>query len=266
MDEAGRGCLAGPVVVAGLAWEREWAYKQPFFEHLNDSKQLSVKERELLYNQLLQSEIHAQVVVVSPFWIDSFNILKSTLLGFEKSYPLPRVVPTYIDGNHVPVSMRWARPEIGGDARIPVIMAASILAKVARDRLMQAWAERLPDYDFKRHKGYGTAKHLQALQTFGPSPIHRKTFRPVREILPASWPEGRDHLMSIQDPLQAFRLYMQRYHEIPLEHDPELLRYFIGCGLWSNASKPEFRYLPLKTHSPSGISLAFSPSTSGDSP
>ncbi|MCX8503746.1 MAG: ribonuclease HII [Beijerinckiaceae bacterium] len=177
IDEAGRGPLAGPVVVAACILD---ANHIPL--GLNDSKKLTAAKREALYEQILATS-HASIVSVSAQTIDSINIRAATLQGMAQAVRGLAVQPAYalIDGRDVPPGLPCPGDAlIKGDARSVSIAAASILAKVTRDRLMVRAAEFWPGYGFERHMGYGTEAHLDAIKRLGPCPIHRLSFAPLK--------------------------------------------------------------------------------------
>lgn len=180
VDEAGRGPLAGPVVVAAVILDPG----QPI-DGLADSKKLSEARREALFPLIIERALAWSVCEVKPDEIDRVNILQATLLGMQRAVaaldPAPQLA--LIDGNRAPELPCPARTVIGGDALEPAISAASILAKVTRDRCMHALHRRFPDYGFDRHKGYPTAEHLERLARFGPCEQHRRSFAPVRNLL-----------------------------------------------------------------------------------
>jgi ribonuclease HII len=180
VDEAGRGPLAGPVVAAAVILDPN----RPL-EGLDDSKRLSTARREALYDLIRERALAWSVVQVSPAQIDELNILRATLLGMQQAVeglsPAPRLA--LIDGNRAPSLACETRTIVGGDALEPAISAASILAKVERDRIMLEYHRHHPRYGFDCHKGYPTPGHLQRLAEFGPCEIHRKSFAPVREAM-----------------------------------------------------------------------------------
>ncbi|MDR1075357.1 MAG: ribonuclease HII [Xanthomonadaceae bacterium] len=179
VDEAGRGPLAGPVAVAAVILDP----RRPI-AGLNDSKQLSEKQREALYPLIVGNALAWHIEMVETDEIDRLNILHATLEGMRRAVCAlrPAAQLARIDGNRLPKALPCAGQAIvGGDRVEPAIMAASILAKVARDRLMLEMHARYPQYGFDRHKGYGTAVHLAALAKHGPCPQHRHSFAPVRE-------------------------------------------------------------------------------------
>ena len=182
IDEAGRGPLAGPVVVAAVILSPGAI---PY--GLADSKRLSPTRRERLATEIAANALATQVEVVAVEEIDRCNILQATLNGMRRAclalQPLPD--SALVDGNRCPELPVPARAVVGGDAIEPAISAASILAKVTRDRLLVDLADRFPGYGFERHKGYPTRDHLEALQRLGPCPFHRRSFKPVRECLAA---------------------------------------------------------------------------------
>ena len=174
IDEAGRGPLAGPVVVAGVIMP-----KDSMIEGVNDSKKVSEKKREKLYDVILDEAISYSVAIIGQDVIDDINILNATKQGVTKVVEELDVKPnlilvdalTHINTKGIPYDSI-----IKGDAKCYNIAAASIIAKVTRDRIMREWDEIYPQYGFMNHKGYGTAKHIAALKEYGPCPIHRKTF------------------------------------------------------------------------------------------
>lgn len=178
IDEAGRGPLAGPVVAAACILPEGF-----FLEHLNDSKQLTAKKREWLFSQITT---HPSVIyalgMVDEKTIDQINILQATFLAMKKAVQALSTTPDYllIDGNQIPHFEIPSEALIEGDGRSISIAAASILAKVTRDRIMIELDAQYPQYGFKQHKGYGTQQHLTALRVFGPSPIHRTSFAPIK--------------------------------------------------------------------------------------
>lgn len=176
VDEAGRGPLAGPVVAAAVILDD----LQPI-KGLHDSKKLSEKRREKLYDEILAKALCCSIAEASVQEIDSLNILQATLLAMRRAVDGLRLKPVkvLVDGNRLPVLDVRAEAIVQGDALVPAISAASILAKVHRDRLCAQLHAQYPHYGFDRHKGYGTADHLQALAEHGPSPWHRLSFGPV---------------------------------------------------------------------------------------
>jgi len=177
VDEAGRGPLAGPVVAAAVVLDDLQTIKG-----LADSKALSPRRRERLYDEIRAKALCCSVAEASVEEIDRLNILQATLLAMCRAVEGLRLRPqcVLVDGNRLPVLPVQAQAIVKGDARVPTISAASILAKVHRDRLCLALDERHPQYGFAAHKGYPTAEHLQALRRFGPCPAHRRSFGPVR--------------------------------------------------------------------------------------
>ena len=174
IDEAGRGPLAGPVVVAGVIMPQD-----SMIEGINDSKKVSEKKREKLYDLIIEEAISYSVAIIEHDVIDDINILNATKSGVTKVVDELDLKPdliivdalTHINTRGIPYE-----PIIKGDAKCYNIAAASILAKVTRDRIMREWDEVYPQYGFISHKGYGTAKHIAAIKEYGLCPIHRKTF------------------------------------------------------------------------------------------
>lgn len=181
VDEAGRGPLAGPVAVAAVVLD----HARPI-AGLNDSKKLSAARREALYPQIIECALCWCVVLIEPEEIDRLNIFQATMSGMSRSLRgLSMIVhEALIDGNKLPKDLPCpGRAIIGGDALEPAISAASILAKVTRDRLMVGMDAVHPGYGFAVHKGYPTPDHLNALQRLGPCVQHRRSFGPVRRLL-----------------------------------------------------------------------------------
>ena len=173
VDEAGRGPLAGPVCAAAVILPRGET-----IEGLNDSKKLSEKKREALYDEIVRRALCYGIAFATVEEIERFNILEATFLAMNRAIEKLAVVPALalIDGNRSKGITVPSRCVIGGDGKCADIAAASILAKVTRDRYMLQMAERYPQYGFDRHKGYGTAAHYAAIREYGPSPIHRMSF------------------------------------------------------------------------------------------
>ena len=181
VDEAGRGPLAGPVVCAAVILKPR--YRLP---GLDDSKALCEDERERLFPLVQRNALCWQVVFVERDEIDTLNILWATMAGMARAVLALAQAPTQVlvDGDRVPPGLCCpARAVVGGDALHAAIMAASILAKVSRDRHMRMLDARHPGYGFERHKGYSTPEHLEALARLGPCVEHRRSFAPVRERL-----------------------------------------------------------------------------------
>lgn len=176
VDEAGRGPLAGPVVAAAVILDD----LKPI-RGLADSKKLTPRRREHLYDEIRAKALCCSVAQASVEEIDEMNILQATMLAMRRAVQGLRLKPkiVLVDGNRIPALDVPARAIVSGDAIVPAISAASILAKVHRDRWCLEVDEKYPAYGFAMHKGYGTSMHLLALQNNGPSPVHRKSFRPV---------------------------------------------------------------------------------------
>lgn len=184
VDEAGRGPLAGPVTVAAVILDPA----RPI-AGLDDSKKLSEAARERLYPLIVERALAWRIEFVEADEIDRLNILQATLTGMRRALDglQPRADAARIDGNKLPRDLPCpAEALIGGDAIEPAIMAASILAKVARDRRMRELHARYPEYGFDRHKGYPSPAHLDALKTHGPCAEHRRSYAPVRALLTIS--------------------------------------------------------------------------------
>lgn len=180
VDEAGRGPLAGPVVAAAVILDP----KKPI-QGLTDSKKLSEKMREKLYSEIMNNALASAIGFSDVQEIDNINILQATLLAMARAVDGLLIKPTevWIDGNQTPKISYPSKTIISGDLLEPCISAASIIAKVTRDRVMLDYDRKYPQYGFSAHKGYGTAIHLEALQKYGASPIHRQSFAPVKKAL-----------------------------------------------------------------------------------
>ena len=179
VDEAGRGCWAGPVVAAAVILPGSWCP-----ERLNDSKKLSARVREELCREIRASALCWGACAVSAPEIDRTDILRATLRAMGKAVrkldPPPQLV--LVDGLQIPDIPYPAESVVHGDATSAAIAAASILAKVYRDRIMTAWDRRFPGYGFASHKGYGAARHQEALRKLGPCVLHRFSYKPIAEL------------------------------------------------------------------------------------
>lgn len=182
VDEAGRGPLAGPVAVAAVVFDPA----RPRINGLDDSKQLTAARRDQLYDRIIERALAFHIVMMDVTEIDTLNIFQATMLGMRRAVEGVAHVAQFarIDGNKIPKGLPCpAEALVGGDAIDRAIMAASILAKVSRDRFMLELHQHHPDYGFDQHKGYGTPAHLAALRRHGPCPQHRRSFAPVRACL-----------------------------------------------------------------------------------
>ena len=174
IDEAGRGPLAGPVVVAAVIMPED-----SFIEGVNDSKKVSEKKREKLYDEITKTAISWSVSIIDEKKIDEINILNATKRGVTECIASLAVEPNIIVVDaleHINTLGIPYEPIIKGDAKVYCISAASIIAKVTRDRLMREYDEKYPQYGFLQNKGYGTAKHIQAIKEYGICDIHRRSF------------------------------------------------------------------------------------------
>jgi len=186
VDEAGRGPLAGPVVAAAVVLDPAQAIAE-----LNDSKKLSEARREALFDEIIARSRGWAIAEASVAEIDEMNILAATMLAMRRAVAqireqtgLSAIERVHVDGNRCPQPLPCAcLPMVGGDASDPSIAAASILAKVTRDRLVCDLDREYPGYEFARHKGYPTARHRELLVELGPCPAHRRSFGPVRRLL-----------------------------------------------------------------------------------
>lgn len=188
IDEAGRGPLAGPVTAACVCLPKEFQDSE-----INDSKQLTDKKRRKLFPLIINEALAYSIISVGPRRIDQINILRATKLAMKMAAEkvnkkLKSLYPDkdsyyLVDGNAKLESLLPSEAIIQGDSKVLAISAASILAKVTRDDLMELLSKRYPNYEFARHKGYGTVVHRKAIADFGPSPVHRKTFGGVIEFV-----------------------------------------------------------------------------------
>lgn len=180
VDEAGRGPLAGPVFAAAVILDDPSPVTG-----LADSKKLTAKRRDVLAVEIKARAIGWAVASATVAEIDTLNILQASLLAMRRAVMAltPQPLEILVDGIHVPKVGMAARAIVQGDASVPAISAASILAKVARDALMLDLHAAYPDFGFDQHKGYGTVLHMAALRRLGPTPEHRRSFAPVRELL-----------------------------------------------------------------------------------
>lgn len=181
VDEAGRGPLAGPVMAAAVILDD----LNPI-DGLADSKKLTALQREALFGEIHAKALCFAVASATVQEIDTLNILQATLLAMRRAVEGLRLQPklVLVDGNRLPILPMRAEAIVKGDALVPAISAASILAKVTRDHWCDQAHASFPGYGFAQHKGYGTAQHLAALRGLGPCELHRTTFRPVTELLP----------------------------------------------------------------------------------
>jgi ribonuclease HII len=180
IDEAGRGPLAGPVVAAAAVLPAEFS-----LPGLNDSKQLAEAVREQFFEALTAPGklVCYGIGIAEPAEIDRLNILRATFLAMERAITALPIQPDHllIDGLPVPVFRQPQTALVGGDGKSKSIAAASVIAKVTRDRMMRKWHSEFPQYDFENNKGYGTPAHLESLQIHGPCAIHRRSFAPVAQ-------------------------------------------------------------------------------------
>ena len=177
-DEAGRGPIAGPVVIATVILPNDFNNQR-----INDSKKISEKKREMLYDVIIENALDYQVIVYDEKIIDKINIYQASKKGMEEGIEKLLLRPDFVLTDAMKLDERFNHlPIIKGDARSISIAAASILAKVSRDRIMKAYDQQYPQYGFASHKGYPTKQHREALEKYGVLPIHRKTFEPVKSM------------------------------------------------------------------------------------
>ncbi len=178
VDEAGRGPLAGPVFAAAVILPENYTH-----EILNDSKKLSEKKRDLVYDDIIRDAVSYSVGIATEKEIDEMNILNATFLAMKRAVDGLSVKPdfAYIDGNQYPKTGVKEETIVKGDAKCMSVAAASIIAKVSRDRFMLKISEQYPEYQFEKHKGYGTKLHYEMIEKYGVSDVHRRTF--LKKIL-----------------------------------------------------------------------------------
>ncbi|UCD38931.1 MAG: ribonuclease HII [Fidelibacterota bacterium] len=188
VDEAGRGPLAGPVVAAAVILD-----PQRHIEGLADSKRLTAKRRRILYEAIFDSGLAVGIGASQREEIDRLNIFQATIAAMQRAVDALKPKPDHllIDGRNIRLVHPSQETIVDGDDTVPAISAASIVAKVYRDRLMAEYHKVYPEYGFDRHKGYGTKAHLETLASYGACPIHRQSFRPVRKHLP-QWRQLKD--------------------------------------------------------------------------
>lgn len=179
LDEAGRGPMAGPLVVAGVILPVGY-----YDDRINDSKQLSARKREQLYDIIIENAIAYNIQVISVEEVDKLNVYQASKTGMLRAIKEINIKPDYALSDAMPLDTSIECTSIiKGDAKSISIASASILAKVTRDHLMEEYDHIYPQYNFKKHKGYPTKEHKELLKKYGVSPIHRKSFKPVQDIL-----------------------------------------------------------------------------------
>ena len=185
-DEVGRGPLAGPVVACAISIDKDFKIRNEKLKEINDSKKLSEKKREELYDVIMEEFKDIGIGSCDHETIDRINILQASFLAMKKAVSNLKNAPDFllVDGKFIiPNSSIKQKAIIKGDSNVFIIAAASIIAKVYRDRLMKKMHEKYPHYEFNKHKGYGTALHMERLKKYGPCPIHRKSFKPVATLV-----------------------------------------------------------------------------------
>ncbi len=179
LDEAGRGPMAGPLVVGGVIFPKDF-----YDERINDSKKLTEKKREALYDFIIENALAYKVEVISVEEVDALNVYQASKEGMLRIVHSISIKPEYALTDAMPLDDSIPYESIiKGDQKSISIAAASILAKVTRDRIMKEYGKQYPEYGFEKHKGYVTKAHKEALVKYGVTPIHRKSFRPVQEII-----------------------------------------------------------------------------------
>jgi ribonuclease HII len=185
VDEAGRGPLAGPVVAACVVIGPDFKIEPSDLELVADSKKLSAKKRELLFKAIREKALAVEIGVVNHDDIDKINILQASFLAMRRAIKKLKIEPDYIlvdGGFKIPKLTKPQTAIIKGDAKVWVIAAASIIAKVSRDWMMTEADKEYPEYLFAKHKGYGTKEHLEMIAKHGPCPIHRRSFAPIKNL------------------------------------------------------------------------------------
>ena len=176
VDEAGRGPMAGPLVVGGVIFPEDF-----YDERINDSKKLTEKKREALYDLIIENALAYQIEVLSVEEVDTLNVYEASRTGMKRI--VESLEPDFTLSDAMPLGDIPHLSIIKGDAKSLSIGAASILAKVTRDRIMKEYGKQYPEYGFEKHKGYVTKVHKEALEKYGVTPIHRKSFAPVQKVL-----------------------------------------------------------------------------------
>lgn len=176
VDEAGRGPMAGPLVVGGVIFPKDF-----YDERINDSKKLTEKKREALYDLIIENALAYQIEVLSVEEVDTLNVYEASRTGMKRI--VESLEPDFTLSDAMPLGDIPHLSIIKGDAKSLSIGAASILAKVTRDRIMKEYGKQYPEYGFEKHKGYVTKVHKEALEKYGVTPIHRKSFAPVQKVL-----------------------------------------------------------------------------------
>ena len=179
LDEAGRGPMAGPLVVGAVIFDKDF-----YCEDINDSKQLSEKKREVLYDFIVENALAYQIEIIDVDEVDRLNVYQASKQGMIRAIEHISLKPDYALTDAMPLGdVIEHQAIVKGDALSMSIAAASILAKVTRDRIMKEYDLLYPEYGFAKHKGYPTLQHKEALKKYGVTPIHRRTFRPVIDVL-----------------------------------------------------------------------------------
>lgn len=176
VDEAGRGPMAGPLVVGGVIFPEDF-----YDDRINDSKKLTEKKREALYDLIIENALSYQIEVLSVEEVDTLNVYEASRTGMKRI--VESLEPDFTLSDAMPLGDIPHLSIIKGDAKSLSIGAASILAKVTRDRIMKEYGKQYPEYGFEKHKGYVTKVHKEALEKYGVTPIHRKSFAPVQKVL-----------------------------------------------------------------------------------
>lgn len=234
IDEVGRGCLAGPVVVAAVTWKPGLCWQDAELAALDDSKAINAKQRAQLFRPILEKAARVRVAFISNHLIDHINILQATLHGFELVAPAYNAdTPLFIDGNKRPLSLPFAQTVVKGERALSAIAAASVIAKVCRDGQMVRLHKSCPEFGFSSHMGYATKVHCQAIDRHGPGPLHRKCFQPIRDL--RQQPLDTDQAISEQilsgnNPAVIWERFCEDYGRLSLPASRSLINKFQAQG------------------------------------
>ena len=235
-DEVGRGCIAGPVVTASLSWVPDSVMDKPFYNKLRDSKELSEKARESLFAEILSFASRVRIAVIKHMMVDQINVLRATLLGFEKTAPpFSEENFFFIDGNQKPPTMKWAKTLVKGENKLSAIAGASVLAKVVRDEMMKSYSAVFDVYGFEKNMGYPTPAHKKALEKWGPCWIHRKSFKPLHPFVQEisrnqGFLKGLKQVRNRKVFQEQWVSYQKHYFDFSPQDDAYIVSYFDRHG------------------------------------
>lgn len=234
IDEAGRGCLCGPVVIASVVWQPHAVAQTPWFSVLNDSKTLTADKRAWLYPRIIAAADAVKVAVLSHLVVDYLNIFQAAMYGFELvAQQIPDFVTLCVDGNRKPASLKRAIPLVKGDQRASAVSAAGVIAKVTRDHLVDVQHQFFPEYDFLKHKGYATSTHRAAIEQLGPSPVHRKSFAPVKNtrLEPQPYDAELNRVIAQETLAKSWHWFVEHYQHFSLSAALSAMQHFHKQGL-----------------------------------